>query len=294
MCPILSRMSDADSLVVAVLGRGVVAADDLAIPADDLGLTRGDGCFDAMRVVRDATGTRVDHRVAHLARFSRSADLLGLPPVDLDAWTALIDAAVDAWTGTGTVVCRVLWTRGPEGGGPPTGLVLLTPAPDAGVPLRVVTLSTGRASDAFEDAPWLLGGVKTLSYGINAAARREAARRSADDVLFISSDGYLLEGPTSGLLVARNGTLVTTPTRGTGVLASVTVEVIARAALAHGLQVRRRLMVPEEIDVADGAWLVSAVRGVCPIVSLDGRSLTIHPELTARIASWAGFGPDPS
>lgn len=284
-------MSTDGALVVAILGRGVVAVDATGIPADDLGLTRGDGCFDSMRVVRDASGTRVDHQVAHLARFSRSADAMGLPPVELDAWTRLIAVAVDAWTGEGAAVCRVLWTRGSESGtGGPTGLVLISAAPPSGIPLRVATLGTGRASDAFSDVPWLLGGVKSLSYAVNVAARREAERRGADDVIFLSSDGYLLEGPTSGLLVARDGVLTTTPTRGTGVLDSVTIEVIARAALAHGLDVRRRLIVPEEIDVADGAWLVSAVRGVCPLIEIDGRGLTLAPDLTAQLAGWAGFG----
>ncbi|MFV0451534.1 MAG: aminotransferase class IV [Propioniciclava sp.] len=80
-------------------------------------------------------------------------------------------------------------------------MLLLTPAAASGTPLRVVTLDTGRASDAFTRSPWLLGGVKTLSYAVNAAAAREARRRDADDVIFTSSDGYLLEGPTSGLLL---------------------------------------------------------------------------------------------
>lgn len=283
-------MSSVAPLVVAVLGQGVVPLDHAGLPPDDLGLTRGDGCFDAMRVVRDDAGTRVDHQVAHLARFARSASALELPPVDLEAWTRLIADAVDAWQGEGSAVCRVLWTRGAESGGGPTGLVLITPAPRAGIPLRVVTLDTGRDSKAFARAPWLLGGVKTLSYAVNVAARREAERRDADDAIFTSADGYLLEGPTSGLLVARDGALITTPTRGTGVLDSVTVEVILREALARGIEVRRRLLVPEEIHMADGAWLVSAVRGVCPIIAIDGRGLVLQPSLTAQLASWAGFG----
>ena len=40
-----------DELLVAVMGTGIVAADDPVLTADDLGLTRGDGVFDATRVV---------------------------------------------------------------------------------------------------------------------------------------------------------------------------------------------------------------------------------------------------
>ena len=44
--------------LVAVLGRGVVGSDEPLVTADDLGLTRGDGCFDSARVVTSASGGR--------------------------------------------------------------------------------------------------------------------------------------------------------------------------------------------------------------------------------------------
>ena len=74
-----------------------------------------------------------------------------------------------------------------------------------------MTLSRGHPADAFTDAPWLLGGVKTLSYVVNVAAVREARRRGADDVVFTSTDGFALDGPTSGLLVARDGSCSARP-----------------------------------------------------------------------------------
>lgn len=278
--------------VVGVLGRGVVDAAAPQVLADDLGLTRGDGCFDALRVVKDASGLRFDHADAHLARFARSAERLGMPPIDPAAWRGLIAETAAAWPGWGEAFCKVIWTRGPEyADGPPTGVAIVGAAPRSGVPLRVATLTTGRPSDAFADAPWLLGGVKTLSYAVNVAAKREAARRGADDVLFVSSDGYLLEGPTSALVVSRNGVLFSTPTEGTGILASVTVGVLAAQAARHGREFRERLMEPEELHVAKGAWLVSAVRGVCPIVEVDGVGIELHTQATDTLSRWAGFGP---
>src|SRR5690606_4352662 len=148
--------------------------------------------------------------------------------------------ALAGWATPGEASLKLVLTRGPaHRPGHPTGLLLLTAVDTAAqararAGLRVVTLSRGYASDVFDSAPWLLGGAKTLSYGVNVAAAREARRRGADDVLFVSTDGYLLEGPTSGLVVARDDELVTAPTGRSGVLESVTVATIRGAAADAG------------------------------------------------------------
>lgn len=279
--------------LVAVLGRGVVAPDTPLLIADDLGFTRGDGCFDAARLVVAGGTKRVDHLDRHLARFARSSALLELPAPELDAWRALIDEAVAAWDVPGEAVVKLLRTRGPERrGGQLTELLTITVAADASRArqgVRAITLNRGYASDAFLDSPWLLGGVKTLSYAVNVAAKREAARRGADEVVFVSSDGFLLEGPTTGLLVAADDQLWTTPIEGTGVLASVTIEAILDQAAQAGVGVRRALFRPEDLPTAEGAWVVSAVRGVLPLLELDGVALPHDPAVTARLAAAAGF-----
>lgn len=285
-------MSDARQ-VVAVLGRGVVPRETPLFVADDLGFTRGDGCFDAARVVvRDGT-PRVDHLDRHLARFGRSAAALELPAPDPAAWRALIEEALAAWRWDGEAVLKLVVTRGPEHSASGTSALLtITTAPDASRARRGVrgtTLSRGYPSDAFASSPWLLGGVKTLSYAVNVAAKREAARRGVDEVVFTSSDGYLLEGPTAGLLVAADDQLWTTPLGATGVLESVTIDVIMDTARADGVGTREALMRPDDLPSTDGAWLVSAVRGVLPLVELDGVPLPHDPAITARLAAAAGF-----
>lgn len=279
--------------VVAVLGRGVVPRDTPLLVADDLGFTRGDGCFDAARVVvRDGTAS-VDHLDRHLARFTRSAAALELPAPDPDAWTSLIDEALAAWTGTGEAVLKLVLTRGSEhSASGVTALLTITEAADASAARQGVTgatLDRGYASDAFRTAPWLLGGVKSLSYAINVAAKREALRRGIDEIVFTSSDGYLLEGPTTGLLVAADDQLWTTPLAGTGVLESVTIAVIMDAARADGVRTREALFRADDLPSTDGVWLVSAVRGVLPLVELDGVRLPHDPAISARLATAAGF-----
>ena len=195
---------------------------------------------------------------------------------------------------------KLLLTRGREWGDDhPTALVTITsrgpspatPVGDGGPPrtITAVTLSRGHPSDAFADAPWLLGGVKTLSYVVNVAATREARRRGADDVIFTSTDGYALDGPTSGLLVARDGALVSTPTGDTGILESLTVAAVLAAARADGRATRYELVPVEHLFTADAVWLVSSGRGPALVTTLDGRALRTDPELAARVARYAGF-----
>ena len=279
-----------DRQLVAVLGRGVVDRSTPLLTADDLGITRGDGCFDATRVVVDDAGRRVDHLERHLARFARSWQLLDLGVPDLDAWRGLIGEAVAAWDVPGSATLKLLATRGVEHpAGQPTQLLTITPHEPPGRPLDVVTLTRGYASNAFSNAPWLLGGVKSLSYAVNVAATREARRRGADDVLFTSADGFCLEGPTSALVTSLGGEMVLTPDGGTGILPSITAAVVCEGLRAAGVRVVERLLRPADLYDADGAWLVSSIRGVCPIAHLDGRPLTRDRPRTREFERLAGY-----
>ena len=279
---------------------GVVKADESVLTSDDLGLTRGDGCFDATRVVTDEAGNhRIDHLAEHLDRFQRSSAALDLPDVDRAAWRSLIDELLAGWDVSGEAMLKLMITRGRESvpGGPITGIATLTPIAESTLLQRrngitVVTLSRGTSSDAYLDAPWLLGGVKTLSYGVNVAAGRAAATRGAEDVIFVSTDGYLLEGPTSAVLWWSGGALHTTPVGGTGILASITQQAISGAAAAEGVPTNYRLGTVADLRQADGAWLVSSGRGVARLRAVDGAQLADTAELTVlteRVTTWAGF-----
>ncbi|MFT3860900.1 aminodeoxychorismate lyase [Micropruina sp.] len=280
--------------LVAVLGRGVVPTTAPIATADDVGLVRGDGCFDAMRVLASDGPAVIENLEAHLERFEHSAHRLGLP-FDANAWRSLIAEAVAAWPPAPEAVLKLVLTRGPESDpGAPTGFLTITELnldvmrrARQGIAVRL--LPRGYASDAFADAPWLLGGVKLLSYAVNAAAKRAAGASGDDDALFISSNGYALEGPTSAVIVRQGERLVTTPTGGTGILDSVTArQVFARAAGA-GFSTAHALIPVADLFEADGVWLASSIRGVCPVTRLDGRTLRVDADWSARVAAWGGF-----
>lgn len=284
--------------LVAVLGRGVIDdPDEPVLSAFDMGLTRGDGCFDAMRIeVGDDGSVHVDHLDAHLDRLVRSAGALDLPPVDLDAWRDLVADALAAWQRPGEAVLRVLLSRGSEWSvdHTPTGVLTIAPLPESSRAQRsgisVVTLALGRPAEFGGETGWLLGGVKTLSYAVNMAAAREAARRGADDALFVSSEGLALEGPRSALIWRDGEVLASTRVEGTGILASVTQASIFAEAARDGVATQSELIEAARLRETDGAWLVSSGRLVAPILTLDGAAMPTDEAWTDRLTRWATSG----
>ncbi len=248
----------------------------------DLGATRGDGIFETISVGYGKPQA-LEH---HLRRFARSAVALELPAPDLDAWRETILAVVASLEPSDEAYVKTIMTRGIEGGDKPTGWAYGSPSPDYSrvrrEGIRVVLLDRGYRHDIEATAPWLLAGAKTLSYAVNRSVAREAARRGADDVVFVSSDGILLEGPTSTLVFRRGNTLLT-PGTGLGILDGTTQANVFRYAEAQGMQTGFELAGPDALRSADAAWLVSSVRLAAPIRAIDGAERAIDVEFTAAL-----------
>lgn len=246
----------------------------------DLVATRGDGIFETI----GAFDGRPMNVGPHLARLARSAEMLELPAPDQDVLAQAVDAAIDSHQSVPELSVRVMYTRGVEGSGTPTCWIHAKASDDwtpyrAG--MKVAVLDRGLPTTAPATSPWLLQGAKTLSYAVNMAAVREAKRRGAADALFVASDGFVLEGPTSTLLVRRGDEFLTTPVSA-GVLPGTAV----RTLFEHldgkdGASVAERLMTVEDVATSDGAWLLSSTRLAAPITHLDDAALPVDAELTA-------------
>ena len=155
--------------------------------------------------------------------------------------------------------------------------------------IAVLTASLGFPADLRRRTPWLLGGAKTLSYAVNMASQRWAQAAGADDVLWISSDGYALEAPTSTLVWLDGTTLCTVPVDATGILAGTTAGWLLRHAPELGFTADERMIPPAALLAADGAWLTSSVRGAAPIRTVDGSPVPQAPAVTAAISTLLGF-----
>lgn len=244
--------------------------------ADDLGVLRGESVFETMRVALGKPAFLTEH----LARFERSAQRLDITlPGD---WEEL---ARKACAGVEEGVLRLVCSKGSPAG--PVGFALVTDVPPDAVRGReqgvtAMTLSLGLSAAQRSESAWLLGGAKVTSYAVNMAALRHGHAEGTDDVIWVSNDGQVLEAPTASVAVVLDGTLVTPPAE-LGILPGTTVAAVQQLGL---VPTETRRVTVEELLAAQEVLLLSSVRGVAPVVRLDGQPRAVGPVTEALRAGY--------
>lgn len=254
------------------------------LAADDLSAVRGDGVFETL-LVRGGHACLVD---AHLRRLVQSAAMMDLPEPNLASWRDAIVLAVGQWADqtADEGALRLVYSRGRESGSEPTQYMTIAPlAPRVGAArldgIAAVLLDRGLAAFPGSPMPWLLAGAKTLSYAVNMAALRHAASRGADDVIFVSSDGYVLEGPRSTVVISTPGSggrsCLLTPPPWFPILRGTTQQALFEVARTNGYDCDYQALRPADLFAADGVWLVSSITLGARVHTLDGRPLGLTP-----------------
>jgi 4-amino-4-deoxychorismate lyase len=259
--------------VLSVLATG----PGLALDPLDLALVRGDAVFEAMRVYAG----RPFRLGAHLDRLAASAKAVDVPlPGGLEELATRAVAAA----GGGDAVLRLICTKGREGTskgpgagageGGPAAFAICTDIPGSFEEerrrgLRLVLLTTATDPLVRAASPWLLPGVKTISYAVNMAAQRTARVRGADDAVLVGLGGELLEAPTANLWW-RTGHTLHTPSLDLGILAGITRAVLRELAPGLGLKVLEGVFTAEDLAAADEAFLSSSTREIMPVIEVDG------------------------
>ncbi|MGV9713906.1 aminodeoxychorismate lyase [Gordonia sp. NPDC003424] len=268
--------------ILVTLDGTVHDAAEPFLHADDLAAVRGDGVFETL-LVRSGRARRVS---AHLDRMTRSLEMMALPELDRDAWQQAITVAEKEWSvaadnteGWMRLVCSRGRESAPAAG--PTAYVMVGPVGDRVHHARehgiaVTTLDRGYSMDLAGRAPWQLLGAKTLSYATNMAALRHAAEEGYDDVIYVSSEGVVLEGPRSTVIVVRGKTLVTPPVE-IGILPGTTQRAIFELAESEGWTTRTEVLRRADLIAADSVWLVSSVTLAARVISLNRYVIPTSP-----------------
>jgi 4-amino-4-deoxychorismate lyase len=260
--------------------------------ADDLAAVRGDGIFESLLV----RGGRPCLLEAHLGRLTQSARLMDLPAPELARWRAAVAAATAGWTEMGGAegVLRLIYSRGRESGSEPTAYAMIGALADRVAAVRAngtaaVTLRHSLPSEGAADMPWLLAGAKTLSYAVNMAALRHAERQGAGDVIFVSPEGNVLEGPRSTVVIATDGkgnagrSCLLTPPPWYPILRGTTQQALFEVARSKGYDCDYQALRPSDLFAAQGVWLVSSITLAARVHTLDGKPLRPSP-IAAELA----------
>jgi aminodeoxychorismate lyase len=247
----------------------------------DRGLLYGEGLFETLRV-RDHGIEFLD---AHLARLAASARDLGIPlPLSTNDLRAVL-FEVSRVNGGGDLALRLTLTRGVGGTRldrddttAPTILVtasaLPEPSPRQAAGLRMVTASFPRN----ERSP--LARHKTLCYLESVLARAQARRAQADEALLMNTSGRVAEAAAANVLLILEGTLVT-PSIDEGALPGILRGAVLRAAVAAGLSIEERPVLPDELFRTPEVFLTNSLLGLAPVASLDGSPLPA-PDASAK------------
>lgn len=248
---------------------------------DDRGFQLGDGVFETVRVA----GGTVLELSSHASRLQASADFLEIPlPDDLETYLSHAITEVcranhlDAPGNLAAI--RITVSRGSVDGRmllPPRdtepNLVVqawqVEPVPRERFTKGIqLTISAVRRHP---DSP--LAMAKTTSRAEFVYALLEARRAGADDALFLTTDGFLAEATSASIFVVE-GEMLATPSLDSGILVSTTREwVIASGAPEVGLSVRQDQLLPEDLFMAEEAFLASSVAGIVPVTMVDGRPI---------------------
>lgn len=279
-------MSGQPAVLVTIDGEAVEVSDPdrPLLYADDLAAVRGDGVFETL-LVRAGGACLVE---AHLQRLVQSAAMADLPAPRVQTWRRAIEAAVSRWIARtdAEAVLRLVYSRGRESGSAPTGYLTVGPVAERVAVARrdgvsALLLDRGVPASGVETMPWLLAGAKTLSYAVNMAALRHAARHGAGDVIFVSSDGFILEGPRSTVVIATADSAgrpaLRTPPPEYPILRGTTQQALFEVAREKGYHCDYQPLRPADLHAAQGVWLVSSITLAARVHTLDGQPLEPSP-----------------
>jgi D-alanine transaminase len=255
-----------EALATAYLNGVFLPLQEACISPLDRGFLFGDAAYEVVPVY----GGRPFLLRAHLDRLARSLRELRIDdPMSPAEWERVIVEMISRNHG-GDQALYVQVTRGAYGGRDHR-------FPDSARP-TVFAMSSRPAADQFArgigaitlpDKRWGRCDIKSTALLANVLARQTASEAGANEAILIRQD-EVTEGATSSVIIVENGALVRRP-NGDEILPGTTTDFVVELASNAGLVCRGERISEARLRGADEIWLTSAMRGIAPVVELDGR-----------------------
>jgi branched-subunit amino acid aminotransferase/4-amino-4-deoxychorismate lyase len=233
------------------------------VSALDRGVLHGLAAFETML----ATDGVIQHLEKHRRRLLHAVECMGLCDVSgYDFLQIGQELCEKNSCVSGRARLRLTVTAG-EGAlsekGPGAGATVwmtASPLAPAAATCKVVTLPWTRNERG------ALAGMKTSSYAENVLGLQWARAQGADEGIFFNTHDELCEACTANVFVRLDGTWHT-PSLASGCLPGVMREVL----LENDPSIQESVITREQFASAEEMYLTSAIRGVVPVASCDGR-----------------------
>jgi len=131
-----------------------------------------------------------------------------------------------------------------------------------------------------------MGKAKATGNYLNSQmAKYEAIDCGYDEALLLDDQGYVAEASGASFFMVRNGELITPPSD--NALESITQKTVIEMAQNMGINVVRRRITREEINIADEAFLTGTAAEITPVRLIDARVIGngARGEMTEKIQS---------
>ena len=236
------------------------------LPSDRVRL--GDGVFDTMLAVAGKSA----HANEHFKRLLSHAAVLRIKP---DWSISDLKGAAEGLLeqnkcDEGRHVVNTIITRGPAERGlgipdsPPVQTVMvMSPAPTTFPPVHAVIAKDVRRN---EGSP--LSRIKSCNYGDNILAMAEAKERGGSEAILLNNKGAVACASASNIFIVQGGKLYMPP------LADGAVDGIVRRVMIQEYGAQEKSLLAADLIGSDGIFLTNSVRGVVPVVTLDGETIT--------------------
>jgi branched-chain amino acid aminotransferase len=273
-------MSFSPRVFINVHGK-IQPAESACISPMDHGFLYGDSVYETVRTYN----RRPFLLEPHLDRLQRSLDRIFLPlPLRRSELKAEILRTIDEAPIDGEVAVRIVVSRGVG----PIGLDITT-CPLSSYLIYVFELLPGAVPP--EASPSSSGGgiavvvskvrrnspraldpsIKSGNFLNNILAFKDAKDAGAHEALLCNAEGYLAEGTTSNVFVVKRE-FVWTP-HAYGILDGITRAVLFEAAAKEGIPLGETNIPPEALFSADEVFITSSIKGVVPVVRVNGRTV---------------------
>lgn len=265
-----------------------------ALSPAERGLHYGDGLFETIACVAG----RPRFLDLHLERLARGCARLGIAGPSPEELRREILAVA---AGAGRAIVKVLLTRGPgaargyrtTGAEQPTRLTLRYRWEEEDPRLATEGVRVRTAALRLAESP-ALAGLKHLNRLEQVLARREWSDADIAEALMFSSGGKLISGVMSNVFLVAGAKLRTPRLDRCGV-AGIMRQVVLREAARLGIACEEAPLEAADLARASELFLTSAVIGLRPVRSLDGRACgagAVTRELQRHLAPFLAEGAD--